>query len=147
MLCSRTVRSMSAINAERSSGAISTAARMASAVSAMSYGLTRRGGRRVALAVRALALALQLLVARDRRAARRRELDEDDALPVLRVTLEEPAQGAKALGQPLRVVHALDADAEELGGDPELLREARARGRRRLVPELRRPPHRARLDP
>src|SRR5207247_6750929 len=70
-----------------------------------------------------LDLERELRVALDRGPARRAELDEHETLAVLGIALEEPLDRAEALGEPLRVVQPLDADAQELGGDPELAPE------------------------
>src|SRR5207249_8844323 len=90
----------------------------------------------VQLAHTVLDLALDLLVAVDHAAARRRELYEHESLAVFRVGLEEEAQGPDPLGQPLGVVDALDADAEKLGGDAKASQQLRARHARRIVDEL-----------
>src|SRR5881396_3180442 len=102
--------------------------------------------RLVHLADGLLDLQRELRVALDRGAARRGELHEHDAPAVLRVALEEPPERAEALGEPLRVVHPLDADAEELGRDPELPQELLARALGRIVDEPGRDADRKGLD-
>src|SRR5213075_865937 len=67
-------------------------------------------------------------------------------LAVLRIALEEPPERAEALRKPLRVVHALDADAEELGRDPEVAPELLARALGRVVEERGRDADREGLD-
>jgi hypothetical protein len=82
-------------------------------------------------------LRLDLLVARQRAPARRRELHEHDALSILGVALEEPAERAEPLRQALGVVEPLDAHAEDLRGwDAQALQQGLARRRRRLVDEV-----------
>src|SRR5262249_55314062 len=57
-----------------------------------------------------LDLASLLDVVGDERARGRRDLDEADLVRPARVALEEPREAAEALGNPLRVVEAVDAE-------------------------------------
>ena len=59
---------------------------------------------------------LQILVALDPAPARRADLHEREPARVLRVALEEPTDGAKALGEALRVVDPLHPHPEALHG-------------------------------
>src|SRR5438034_5303146 len=76
-------------------------------------------------------LLLHGLVARDAAAARRGDLDEGETPAVLGPALEEPPQRADPFRQALRVIHTLDADADELAGDTERRQRGRAVGRPR----------------
>src|SRR6267143_2994591 len=95
---------------------------------------------------RVLDLELQLMVALDPAEARGRELDEDEALAVGGVALEETLEGEEPFGEPLRVVDPLDADAEKLGRNAEAVEQLLARGRGRVRHELGRDADRERLD-
>src|SRR6266436_324253 len=101
---------------------------------------------RVDVADRGVHFRVDLLVARDARAARRRKLDDDEPLPVLGTALEEAPDGADALRQALGVVEALDANAQELARDPEPAQESLAGDARRVGHEFWRHADRKRLD-
>src|SRR5574342_1280266 len=86
---------------------------------------------RVDVAHGGIDLGVDLLVAGDARPAGCRQLDEDQALPVLGAALEEASERPDPLGQSLGVVEPLDADTQELAGYPEPAEEVIARGARR----------------
>ena len=59
-----------------------------------------------------------------------RDLHEGELLEERVVLFEEPLDAAEALDEPLRVVHAIDADAEKQHVDAQLAPQVRAhRGR------------------
>src|SRR5713226_10102759 len=82
-----------------------------------------------------LHLRLELLVAPDGAAARRRELDEDEALAIFGESLEEPPDGEEPLGDPLGVVEPLHSHTHELRRNTELREQLLPRGLGRIVDE------------
>jgi hypothetical protein len=74
-----------------------------------------------------LRVFVQLAVAVDHRAARRRELDEGEPPAKLRIAGEQLLDGEQALFDPLRVIEAIHADAQQrVRPQPQLRQDSRA---------------------